>query len=221
MKYLIHLLTRKPLVFLTVRFFLWFHSFSYKVISASSIAIEGTHVKKRLTYIYSFFLDNITTANCVMDIGANNGDLTQEISKIAKKVIAIEIDKKQFSILKNNVGHIPNIELILGDATSLDLNLYNIDTIIMSNVLEHIEYRVIFLRKLKENYPNSKLFIRVPTIQRDWVVLYKKFYGMNYLLDDTHFIEFTEDELKTELADANWNIVKFERRYDEFYLIAK
>jgi len=220
MKYIIHLLTRKPFVFVTIKLFLWLHSFCYKVISACSISIEGTHVKKRLTNIYSFFNENIKNAHSVLDIGANNGDLTRGLSQLAEKVYAVEIDDKQFSILTKNVGSIKNIVPILGDVTTLDLANLNVDTIVMSNVLEHIDKRVDFLSKLKLRFPSARLFIRVPTIERDWVVLYKKFYNMDYLLDDTHFIEFTEEELKREVSQANWNIVKFERRFDEFYLIA-
>ncbi len=220
MKYFIHLLTRKPLVYITVRLFLWLHSFSYKVISACSIAIEGTHVKKRLTSIYSFFEENIEKKKCILDIGANNGDLTKVLSKLADQVYAVEIDKSQYSILKKNVSNYKNIVAIFGDVTVLDLSNLSIDTIVMSNVLEHIEFRVDFLSSLKRNFPNAQLLIRVPTIERDWVVLYKKFYNMDYLLDDTHFIEFTEKELKSEVSKANWNIVKFERRFDEFYLVA-
>ena len=57
----------------------------------------------------------------VLEIGPGVGVLTRELSKIAKKVVAIELDERLKKILPKTLGDLNNIELIFGDAMKLDL----------------------------------------------------------------------------------------------------
>lgn len=59
---------------------------------------------------------NLTRSDIVYEIGAGFGNLTEEIVKRAKKVYAIEIDKRLFEILKENLSGYKNVVFILGDA---------------------------------------------------------------------------------------------------------
>lgn len=51
----------------------------------------------------------------VLEIGAGKGNLTKELSKVCKKVIAIESDRA----FKNNLKKIPNTYVIIGNALSI------------------------------------------------------------------------------------------------------
>ena len=51
-----------------------------------------------------------------MEIGLGIGNLTKELAKEAKKVIAIEKDKRMVEILKNELKNLDNVEIIEGDA---------------------------------------------------------------------------------------------------------
>jgi hypothetical protein len=58
-------------------------------------------------------------------------------------------------------------------------------------------------------------------ITRDWKVLYKKEIGLDYRLDDTHFIEYTQDELLGELTRTNYRISSLTVRFGEFWVVAE
>ena len=95
---------------------------------------------------HKFFVDNIDENDLVLDIGCGNGALSYDIAKKAKKVVGIDLNEKNISFAKERYSK-ENIEW--GDALK-DLPDERFDVIIMSNVLEHIENRVEFLRRLRE-----------------------------------------------------------------------
>ena len=59
---------------------------------------------------------------CVIEIGPGIGVLTRELSRCAKKVVAIELDKRLIPILKETLADCDNTEVIHGDAMKLDLH---------------------------------------------------------------------------------------------------
>lgn len=57
----------------------------------------------------------------VLEIGPGVGVLTTELSKVAKKVVAIELDERLKKILPITLADCKNVEVIYGDAMKLDL----------------------------------------------------------------------------------------------------
>ena len=57
----------------------------------------------------------------VLEIGPGIGVLTAELSKVAKKVVAIELDERLKKILPKTLAECDNVEVIFGDAMKLDL----------------------------------------------------------------------------------------------------
>ncbi len=57
----------------------------------------------------------------VIEIGPGIGVLTRELSRCAKKVVAIELDSRLIPILKETLSDCENTEVIHGDAMKLDL----------------------------------------------------------------------------------------------------
>ena len=57
----------------------------------------------------------------VLEIGPGIGVLTAELSKTAKRVVAIELDERLRPILKKTLGEYNNTEVVFGDAMKLDL----------------------------------------------------------------------------------------------------
>lgn len=57
----------------------------------------------------------------VLEIGPGIGVLTAELSKCAKKVIAIELDERLKKLLPVTLADCKNVEIIYGDAMKLDL----------------------------------------------------------------------------------------------------
>lgn len=57
----------------------------------------------------------------VLEIGPGIGVLTAELSKVAKKVVAIELDERLKKILPITLADCPNVEIIYGDCMKLNL----------------------------------------------------------------------------------------------------
>ena len=87
----------------------------------------------------------------------------------------------------------------------------------MSNVLEHIDKRVEFLMSLKKLAP--KFLIRVPMLNRSWIDVYKKELGLEYLLDKTHFIEYTFEGFKEEVGKAGLRVLDYSIQFGEIWAV--
>lgn len=69
---------------------------------------------------------NLRPKNIVLEIGPGIGNLTQELAKKVKKVIAIEKDPKIIEILKETLEDYENVEIIKGDILELGPRAYNL-----------------------------------------------------------------------------------------------
>lgn len=63
----------------------------------------------------------VSENDCVLEIGAGIGSLTQLLAENSKKVIAVEIDTKLIPILKDNLKDYDNIEILNADILKLDI----------------------------------------------------------------------------------------------------
>jgi SAM-dependent methyltransferase len=194
------------------------HNISYKLAAQFAIKAEdGLHPKHRIMNYHRFFVKKINENDVVLDVGCGNGALAFDVAKKAKKVFGIDIDKGSIEIARQKYRS-DNVEYVVGDATK-DLPLQKYDVVILSNVLEHIENRIEFLLKVKGLAP--KILIRVPMIDRDWIVPYKKELGVEWRLDKTHYIEYTIDTLREELKKADLIINEYSIQFGEIWAIVK
>lgn len=115
----------------------------------------------------------------VLEIGPGLGFLTKELVKKARKVVAIEKDKKLIEILKNELKDAKNVEIMQGDALrvkwpSFDKCVANIPYQISSGVIENLgkkqKFSILILQKEfaerliaeagKENYSRLTILAR-------------------------------------------------------------
>lgn len=199
-----------------VKLALKLHNFSYKLSSKLSISAEaGLHPKHRLLNYHQFFIDNVRPGDSILDIGCGNGALVFDISRHVKNVVAI--DKNIESIKVANKRYpAANITYLIGDVTK-DLPGRKFDTVILSNVLEHIKNRVEFLNEIKKIAP--RILIRVPMFDRDWITLYKKELNLEYRLDPGHHIEYTLQSLNEELRQCKIRILKYSIQFGEIWAV--
>ncbi len=64
----------------------------------------------------------ITEEDLVIEIGPGIGVLTSEAAQLAKKVVAVEIDRNLIPILKETLAEYDNVEIINQDVLKTDLN---------------------------------------------------------------------------------------------------
>lgn len=66
----------------------------------------------------------LSPKDIVLEIGAGKGILTGKIASQVKKVIAVEIDKKLCSFLREELKNYKNVEIIEGDFLKLDISQF-------------------------------------------------------------------------------------------------
>ena len=203
------------------------HNLSYKLSAIfSTILNDGTHPKHDIIEYEKWFADNVDKNDIILDIGSNKGFMVDSLSEKVNYVYGIEIEKNLFNEAQLNVDK-PNVEFICFDATIYDYSeCKEINVVTLSNVLEHIENRVAFLKKIIKQVPwssncNKKLLIRVPMIDRDWITMYKKKIGVEYRLDKTHFTEYTFLQFDDELNKSGIEIINYHIRFGELYAVCK
>lgn len=199
---------------LVLRSLFWIHNFTYRVIGVLAIkAHNGIHPKHKILKYYTFFTNKISPGYHVLDVGCGNGALAYHLAKVGSQVTAIDISARNISFAKKRFSH-KNIIYIVGDATTYPFT-ETFDAVSLSNVLEHIKNRVLFLVSLKKLSP--KFFIRVPLITRDWLAVYKKECGAEYRLDNTHYIEYTEEQFEDEIKTAGLQVDSYYVKFGELY----
>jgi len=203
------------------------HSFSYKL-SAKLATIQngGVHPKKNIIKYVDWFVDNIKAEWVVLDVGSNNGTMADFMSSKALFVYGLEINPKLTEEAKKNVQK-DNVDFVCADATAYDYRSFRpIDCITLSNVLEHIEHRISFIKNVVKNVvwkDNAKktLLIRVPMIDREWISVYKKEMGIEYRLDTTHFTEYTFLQFSNEMQSSGLFIVSHHVVFGEIYAVCQ
>ena len=197
-----------------IKLFVGLDNLCYKIISRLAIAENGgVHPKHRIMNYHEFFVNNITAGDVVLDIGCGKGENASDVAGKAKKVVAIDIKPSNIDYAKKTYNK-TNLEFITGDVLNYNFDC-KFDKIILSNVLEHIEKRADFLVSLHKM--SGVILLRVPMLDRDWLVVYKQQKGLEYRLDPTHFVEYTLDTLNEELAKSNWLIKSYSIQFGEFW----
>lgn len=190
------------------------HNLAYRLSGRFAVRAEGgLHPKHRLMQYHGFFVDNINKGETVLDIGCGNGSLAFDLAQKAGKVVAIDINASNIMTAKKRYPA-DNIQYIHGDATEYKL-ADGFDSIVLSNVLEHIEKRVEFLKKVKGLAP--RILIRVPMMDRDWITLYKKELGIEWRLDKTHHVEYTLESFIREIEEAGLKLTSHSIQFGEIW----
>lgn len=107
----------------------------------------------------------LTKNDEVLEIGAGLGTLTAFLAESAKRVVAIEMDKRLFAKLNASLHHLPNLELIMGDV--LRINFRGLFTGNETKVISNLPYSISspILIKLLENRDIFSLLVIM--IQRE------------------------------------------------------
>jgi len=222
-KILFNSLTAKLLRNVTLKI----HNLSYKLSAIfSTILNDGKHPKHDIIQYEKWFSHHVEKHDIVLDIGSNTGLMVDFLSKKVEYVYGIEINENLFSEAQLLIQK-PNVEFICFDATIYDYSVCrDITVVTLSNVLEHIEHRVEFLKKIIKQVPwnseyHKKLLLRVPMVDRDWITIYKKQIGVEYRLDNTHYTEYTYLQFKDELNKSDIEIISYHVRFGELYAVCR
>ena len=176
----------------------------------------GVHTKHRHTGYHNFFAGRVHAGEKILDVGCGSGEVAYDLAERAGvEVMGIDLNEASIESARAQRAH-PNIEFVCGDALR-DIPSARFDVVILSNVLEHIEFRVQLLQDLITAVGPDRLLIRVPLFERDWRVPLKRELGIDYRLDATHFIEYTQEIFIEEAEAAGLAIMHLEARWGEIW----
>jgi 2-polyprenyl-3-methyl-5-hydroxy-6-metoxy-1,4-benzoquinol methylase len=190
----------------------------YQLIGEQAVRYgNGIHPKHYHTNYHTFFISRISPGSQVLDVGCGNGFLAYEIAtQIPRsKVFAIDISARAIKKATDSFRG-DNLKFIRGDALK-EMPDQAVDVVVLSNVLEHLEQRVLFLKTLAQRYHPQKFLIRVPLFERDWRVPLKKELGIEYRLDRTHQIEYRVGEFFEEISKAGLAMVFSQIKWGEIW----
>lgn len=178
----------------------------------------GIHTKHRHTNYHDFFVENINDGDTILDLGCGIGAVSFTIAReTGCSVTGIDLSSENIAKAKKQFNH-PLVTYVQGDVLKT-LPKKHFDIVVLSNVLEHLSGRVLFLRKVMQTVKPHKILIRVPLFERDWRVPLKKELGVDWRLDPTHETEYTQAQFQEELASASLKILKSEVHWGEIWAI--
>ena len=188
------------------------------VINERAVAYgNGEHPKHRLMAYHDFFIERIPPGSTVLDIGCGYGAVARSIAQRVPgvEVTGIDMDRPRIGQAMA-AANPPNLKFVLGDVLK-DLPSGHWDVIVLSNILEHIDQRVDFLKSVAARTNAGKLLVRVPLFERHWHNPLRAELGINYFSDSTHTIEHTLKQFEDEIAAAGLEPVEIVLRWGEIW----
>jgi SAM-dependent methyltransferase len=106
----------------------------------------------------------------VLEIGAGLGTITEQIADGRELVVALEVEEHYVAKLRERFRDRPQVRPYLSDVAMADwpsLKKERFDTIVLSNVLEHIPDDAAAVRRLRDILePGGKIVILVPALEQ-------------------------------------------------------
>jgi len=177
----------------------------------------GLHTKHRHMKYHDFFVTRIRPDERVLDIGCGVGALAYSIAQgSGATILGIDLSEGNIAQARERYSH-PNITYQVGDALE-SLPQQAFDVVVLSNVLEHIPpSRSDFLKRVGQVAKPKRFLIRVPLYERDWRVPLMDELGLDYRLDPTHYVEYTQESFKEEVSQAGLSLTHLEIRWGEIW----
>jgi starch synthase len=159
-------------------------------------------------------------AQHILDVGCGEGILGKRLlEKGVKEVVGIEINQDVCDRAKKNLSRI-----IHGDIEEIELTFDagHFDCVVLADILEHLRYPLLTLKKLKRYLSHSgTLVASIPNI-RYWGIINMLVEGhwkyADYgILDKTHLRFFTKKEIEGLFTDLGFEITCVHANIDHKY----
>jgi ubiquinone/menaquinone biosynthesis C-methylase UbiE len=177
---------------------------------------NGVHVKHRLMRYHDFFVDRVKAGDRVLDIGCGYGAVANSVaSRTPATVVGLDMSEKNVADARR-MFPLPNLAFVVGEAPR-DVPNEHFDVVMISNVIEHIEGRVAFLKDVQARVTPNRWLVRVPMFDREWRVPMRQELGLYYFGDPTHYIEYTRETFDAEMSDAGFGIDETQINWGEIW----
>ena len=145
----------------TVRAVLSRHGFSFSKALGQNFLIDGTVCPRMAEAAV------LSPEDGVLEIGPGIGVLTAQLGLRAKKVVAVELDKRLLPVLSETLGEFDNIEVVNGDVLKLDLasllqeKFADCKRVSVCANLPYYSTSPVIMRLLEERLPLSQIVVMV------------------------------------------------------------
>jgi SAM-dependent methyltransferase len=160
----------------------------------------------------SFFTERVAPGRTVLDIGCGHGEITARLLEKNCRITGVDRNRAFIERLAARYGD--RVELVCDDVFRFlaDHPGRRFDVAVLSNVLEHFDEPLPFLRDLR---PAARfLYIEVPDFDADHLNAYRLQAGTDLVYTDAdHIYEFDRDEMKALLAQAGWRVLADQYRF--------
>lgn len=158
---------------------------------------------------HEFALMHVREGSIVLDIGCGPGYMTRELVSRNAKVISVD------RVINPSVREL-SIGAIEADIESYDFDSdhHHVDTILLLDIIEHLEKPEVILRKIRERYSRDKPCVVITTANIGFIsirlgLLLGQFnYGKRGILDLDHSRLFTFSSLRQVLRDNGYTVLE-------------
>ena len=189
-------------------------------LNEAAIAYDGgVHAKHRLTGYHDFFIDHVSAGDRVLDVGCGKGELAHDLAvRGGAIVVGLDVHTESLAFARSRF-HDERVTFVQADVHDY-ADDEPFDVIVLSNVLEHIDDRIGLLRRLVEHFHPRQVLIRVPLLERSWLVPLREELGLWHFSDPTHAVEYDLDRFERELESAGLRIESAQQRWGEIWAVA-
>lgn len=189
-------------------------------IDIAAIRLDGgVHAKHRLTRYHDFFVERIRAGERVLDVGTGKGELAHDIAERAgARVVGIDVNRASLEFARRRFAR-AELEFLEQDALD-GLPPGPFDVVVLSNVVEHLDARIVLMRRVSELRPRCVL-IRVPAESRHWQVPLRRELGLPWFSDPSHVVEYDTERLVAELAEAGLEPTEVGAAWGELWVAAR
>jgi ubiquinone/menaquinone biosynthesis C-methylase UbiE len=140
----------------------------------------------------------------VLDVGCGSGTIVKRLLKKGKNVIGVDIGKKFLSFCQSSYG---NATFCAADAQHLPFSDNSFDTIVCSEVIEHLNKPEKSLKEFERIlHPNGELVITTPNISVRWALLEAMWTRIRKKILETNHKCFTKKQLRFLLDSIGFTI---------------
>lgn len=152
--------------------------------------------------VHDFVLSQIKAGDSVIDVGCAEGNLTRLIAKIAKAVVAVDIDKDYLGVIDKTDKALRNATFINGDIIDLNFD-HTFDVAVLVHTIEHMDNADKVLNKISGIA--RKIVIETPDQESDWLTSTLLGLGIEERGDDKHVKLYNSTLLKESLEQNGWS----------------
>ncbi|REJ77059.1 MAG: class I SAM-dependent methyltransferase [Acidobacteria bacterium] len=167
-----------------------------------ALHLQALERMRQLEPYYRWILDLVEQhlGKRILDAGCGIGNFTSLLAEHAEEVVAADLSPKNVAVLRHRFRDQPNVRIACCDLEGDLMPLGTFDTIVMLDILEHLERDAAALTALREQLvPQGRLVIKVPAITA--------LFGS---IDEAsgHFRRYSKNTLSSAIERAGYRVLR-------------